>query len=242
MGLLAQCTRCSCSPVVDPNIFLVTQESKTQLRQHFSSLLSWFTVALHISFFSFFILLGDVIGIYNFVCSDLILFLGIFFASIFILIVIAEDAFDHIDIKPYLHWYWTSFCDHYLCLDLNGVHLHEAEDAVGAGSYLYLYSDFRSYLHFNSWCCRFFFCIIFIIFIFFCCCRIFSLSLSRSSFYLGAAAFCHYFLSLSLYLSHCCRRRLKMQSFKLQLCPCHRSLPILEQGWLSMTVIRWWWP
>ena len=88
---------------------------------------------------------------------DLILRIGIFFASIFILIVIAKDAFDHIDINPYLHWYWTSFRGHYLCLDLNGVHLHEAEDAVGAGSYLYLYSDFRSYLHFNSWCCRFFY-------------------------------------------------------------------------------------
>lgn len=150
MGLLAQCTRCSCSPVVDPNIFLVTQESKTQLRQHFSSLLSWFTVALHISFFSFFILLGWCNWYIQTILSvlDLILFLGIFFASIFILILIAEDAFDHIDDSSYLQWYWTSFRGHYLFLDLNGVHLHEAEDAVGAGSCLYLYSDFRSYLHF----------------------------------------------------------------------------------------------
>ena len=126
----------------------------TGIKDTATSAFSIFVVLVHRSplyfFFSFFILLGWCNWYLQTILSvpDLILFLGIFFASIFILIVIAEDAFDHIDNNPYLHWYWTSFRGHYLCLDLNVVHLHEAEDAVGAGSYLYLYSDFRSYLHF----------------------------------------------------------------------------------------------
>jgi len=39
-----------------------------------------------------------------------------------------------------------------------------------------------------------------------------------------------FFIWLGLLLVPHMIRRLKMQSFKLQLCPCHRSLPILEQG------------
>ena len=91
--------------MVNPNIFLVTKESKTQLRQHFPSLLSWFTVVFCISFFLFLYSIGMMHWYLQTILSvpDLILFLGIFFASIFILIVIAEDASDHIDINSYLH-------------------------------------------------------------------------------------------------------------------------------------------